>query len=902
MLASKRCDATLIMGRDGGLAGIMTDVDVTRRVVAQQLDVGGTRVEEVMTRSPTCVTMTDSAMSALSIMVDNHFRHLPVLNDQGAIVGLLDIAKCLNDAISKLEKSHSKTSNAAELALKEMASLQGAGSQSQALQSLLGPLLNQAFGNSGSSPTLGSILDHAATTIVSPEDRVLEVGLKMTESRKAALVVDYTNGSGELVGIFGFKDMMCRVVAKELSLEGTPVESVMTPSPESVSPEMTVLEALQIMHEHKFLTLPVCNQTTGAVLGIVDVMDLILSCDGPDGTGGLQNLFDSAFDIPDDASESGSIASRDSRASRNSRMSGVGGRSIVSSSHTARTHNHRNTSTFAGANREPMLALTESDERPVSKLRPKKPNIASVDDSILKVTQMLSLKRSDAALIMGRDGGLAGIMTDVDITRRVVAQRLDASSAIVEMVMTPNPTCVTMSDSAMSALSIMVDNHFRHLPVLNDLGAIVGLLDIAKCLNDAISKLERSQDKSSNAAELALKKMANLQGADGSQAEALQSLLGPLMNKAFGGNTSATLASILTNRPATIVAPDSNILEVGLIMAEARKAALVVDHDGELVGIFGFKDMMCRVVAKELPLEETNVASVMTPSPESVTPETTVLEALQLMHDHGFLTLPVCTDEVVVGVVDVMDLILSYGGADVWKSLFDSTFSISDDESERGSIVSNNNYFRQQAPILSHPTPAPLKADPSLLVAGDVPRTINTTNEVESDLDSKDDVSLSDTLQKSIMDASMSSPSAPVFSSGIVEASSNNNSNNNTTPNVAETFTFRVVDSKGNNHSIRCKAKFDALQENISNSFGVGISILELKYIDEEGDALLITSDGCLEDGIAEAKKYGNSSLKIVASSSGKAQGDNTTLIIGGALAGALVLFSVVLIAAKPRR
>merc|ERR1711957_1098464 len=119
------------------------------------------------------------------------------------------------------------------------------------------------------------------------------------------------------------------------------------------------------------------------------------------------------------------------------------------------------------------------------------------------------------------------------------------------------------------------------------------------------------------------------------------------------------------------VAPDSNILEVGLIMAEARKAALVVDHDGELVGIFGFKDMMCRVVANELPLEETNVASVMTPSPESVTPETTVLEALQLMHDHGFLTLPVCTDEVVVGVVDVMDLILSYGGADVWKSLFD---------------------------------------------------------------------------------------------------------------------------------------------------------------------------------------------------------------------------------------
>ena len=60
MLASKRCDATLVMGPGlhGGLAGILTDVDVTRRVVAQNLDVGGTCVEEVMTKSPTCVTMT----------------------------------------------------------------------------------------------------------------------------------------------------------------------------------------------------------------------------------------------------------------------------------------------------------------------------------------------------------------------------------------------------------------------------------------------------------------------------------------------------------------------------------------------------------------------------------------------------------------------------------------------------------------------------------------------------------------------------------------------------------------------------------------------------------------------------------------------------------------------------
>ena len=38
------------------------------------------------------------------MMVDNRFRHLPVLDREGVVVGLLDIAKCLYDAISVLEK------------------------------------------------------------------------------------------------------------------------------------------------------------------------------------------------------------------------------------------------------------------------------------------------------------------------------------------------------------------------------------------------------------------------------------------------------------------------------------------------------------------------------------------------------------------------------------------------------------------------------------------------------------------------------------------------------------------------------------------------------------------------------------------------------------------------------
>lgn len=42
---------------------------------------------------------------------------------------------------------------------------------------------------------------------------------------------------------------------------------------------------------------------------------------------------------------------------------------------------------------------------------------------------------------------------------------MDPDVTAVSEVMTPNPTSVSTDDSAMEALGIMVERHFRHLPV-----------------------------------------------------------------------------------------------------------------------------------------------------------------------------------------------------------------------------------------------------------------------------------------------------------------------------------------------------------------------------------------------------------------------------------------------------
>eukprot|EP00934_Nitzschia_sp_Nitz4_P007240 Nitzschia sp. Nitz4//scaffold121_size67750//41550//50848//NITZ4_006072-RA/size67750-augustus-gene-0.40-mRNA-1//-1//CDS//3329534363//7230//frame0 len=650
MLANNRSDASLVVTDDGALAGIITDTDVTRRVIAKHLDVTSTSVESVMTANPTCVTSTDAAMDALSMMVENHFRHLPVLDESKAVVGLLDIARCLNDAIDKLQKKAMKKdgSIAGEVLLKAIQTQGAQGKQAAALQALLGPLLQQALGNQA-SPSLRTLLADAPATIVDPHANVLDTAMLMAERRKAALVVD----NGSLVGIFGFKDMMTRVVARELPLS-TEVSDVMTPNPEAVLPDMTALEALQVMHDHRFLTLPVCEED-GTVIGLLNVMDIINGCGGAEG---WRSVFSTTLEL-DDISDTESLRSG----------------SKANGSQKLEKH---------GADRS-----LKADMRPVSKLRPRRPVVAQSDESVLNVSISLANNRGDAALLVQADGGLAGIVTDTDITRRIVAKRLNAATTTVADAMTKNPTCVALSDSAMEAMTTMFENHVRHLPVVDKDGSVVGLLDIAKCLNDAISKLEKAQTRSEHTAGKALLDAISLQGGQGTQAAALQAILGPLMSQAVGGQSTPTLRSILSDKPPNIVQPETSVFDAGVLMAESRKAALVV-KESRLVGIFGFKDMMNRVVAKQLSPELQSVASVMTPNPETVSPDVTVLEALQTMHDNRFLTLPVCeNDGTVVGIVDVMDVVYGCGGAEGWRSIFGSSLDM-DDLSEAASLHSHH--------------------------------------------------------------------------------------------------------------------------------------------------------------------------------------------------------------------
>lgn len=88
-------------------------------------------------------------------------------------------------------------------------------------------------------------------------------------------------------------------VAKELNPRQTYVGTIMTTHPQCVPPDMTALEALQVMHQDRVSSVPVCDDA-GIVFGSVDVLDLIYGCGG---VKGWKSIFDSSFETADNPSE-----------------------------------------------------------------------------------------------------------------------------------------------------------------------------------------------------------------------------------------------------------------------------------------------------------------------------------------------------------------------------------------------------------------------------------------------------------------------------------------------------------------------------------------------------------------------------------------------------------------------
>ncbi|KKA30993.1 hypothetical protein TD95_002949 [Thielaviopsis punctulata] len=263
LMAAKREDCVLVTDDDDRIAGIFTAKDLAFRVVGAGFKANSVTIAEIMTKNPLCARTDTSATDALDLMVRKGFRHLPVMDENQDISGILDITKCFYDAMEKLERAYSSSRKLYD-ALEGVQSELGASQPQQIIQYV------EALRTKMSGPTLESVLTGMPPVTVSVRTSVKEAAQMMKENRTTAVLVQ---DQGQITGIFTSKDVVLRVIAPGLDPNTCSVVRVMTPHPDFAPMEMSIQAALRKMHDGHYLNLPVMNDS-GEIVGMVDVLKL----------------------------------------------------------------------------------------------------------------------------------------------------------------------------------------------------------------------------------------------------------------------------------------------------------------------------------------------------------------------------------------------------------------------------------------------------------------------------------------------------------------------------------------------------------------------------------------------------------------------------------------------------
>jgi CBS domain-containing protein len=91
LLMNEHKVGSLLVKSAGRLIGIITERDLLQRVVAQRRDPAATSVAEVMTVEVACCRPETSIDEARGVMKNRRIRHLPVVDDNEQLLGVVSI-------------------------------------------------------------------------------------------------------------------------------------------------------------------------------------------------------------------------------------------------------------------------------------------------------------------------------------------------------------------------------------------------------------------------------------------------------------------------------------------------------------------------------------------------------------------------------------------------------------------------------------------------------------------------------------------------------------------------------------------------------------------------------------------------------------------------------------------
>jgi CBS domain-containing protein len=116
--------------------------------------------------------------------------------------------------------------------------------------------------------------------------------------------------------------------------------------------------------------------------------------------------------------------------------------------------------------------------------------VSKPNATLTSVVALLAERRIGAALVLGVDRRIAGIVSERDIVRALGERGTAALDDPVSRIMTRRVSTCTEAETISSIMERMTEGKFRHVPVV-DQGRVVGIISIGDVVKHRLHEMER---------------------------------------------------------------------------------------------------------------------------------------------------------------------------------------------------------------------------------------------------------------------------------------------------------------------------------------------------------------------------------------------------------------------------
>ena len=122
--------------------------------------------------------------------------------------------------------------------------------------------------------------------------------------------------------------------------------------------------------------------------------------------------------------------------------------------------------------------------------------LATVEDAVRTMTD----KQVGAVAVIDENGIVAGMFTERDVLAKFALSGRDAKTTPVRELMSSIVEMATQETTPSEALQVMLERHYRHMPIVDDHGKVLGICSIRNILEARVDDLLAQLDQTARSA------------------------------------------------------------------------------------------------------------------------------------------------------------------------------------------------------------------------------------------------------------------------------------------------------------------------------------------------------------------------------------------------------------------